>query len=140
MAKRSDGAFDVTVSPLVRLWRIARRTQKLPDPAKLAAAKELVGYDKVRIDADKHTVLLTKVGMQLDLGGIAKGYAADAALAVLRKDGIDRALGQPFGDLASHRRLAGAGTARDSDEERPLFRFCTASESVRNAGTEMAEK
>jgi FAD:protein FMN transferase len=100
VARRSDGAFDITVGPLVRLWRIARRTQKLPDPEKLAKAKELVGYGKVRLDADKRTVQLSKAGMQLDLGGIGKGYAADAALAVLKKQGISRGLVAAGGDIA----------------------------------------
>lgn len=99
VAKSSDGAFDVTVGPLVRLWRQSRRTQKLPEPDKLAAAKALVGFDKVRLDPDKKTVQLTKAGMQLDLGGIGKGYAADAALAVLKKHGIDRALVAAGGDI-----------------------------------------
>jgi thiamine biosynthesis lipoprotein len=100
VAKRSDGAFDITVGPLVRLWRLSRRTQKLPDPEKLAKAKELVGYAKVHLDAAKRTVQLDKAGMQLDLGGIGKGYAADAALAVLKKLGIDRALVAAGGDIA----------------------------------------
>jgi thiamine biosynthesis lipoprotein len=100
VAKRSDGAFDVTVGPLVRLWRISRRTQKLPDPEKLARAKELVGYNKVRLDPEKRTVQLLKPGMQLDLGGIGKGFAADAALATLKKQGITRALVAAGGDIA----------------------------------------
>src|SRR5262249_48997783 len=51
VAKLSDGAFDVTVGPLVRLWRQARRTQQLPVADELAKAKELVGYNKIRLDA-----------------------------------------------------------------------------------------
>src|SRR5262249_53417322 len=80
VADLSDGAFDVTVGPLVRLWRRARRTQQLPPADELAAAKALVGFRKVRLDAREHTVQLRQAGMQLDLGGIAKGYAADQAL------------------------------------------------------------
>jgi thiamine biosynthesis lipoprotein len=100
LAKRSGGAFDVTVGPVVRLWRRARRTQQLPDPAELARALALVGFDKVTLDPEKRTVRLAKPGMQLDLGGIAKGYAADEALAVLKKHGIDRALVAAGGDIA----------------------------------------
>jgi thiamine biosynthesis lipoprotein len=98
-ARRSGGAFDVTVGPVVRLWRRARRTQQLPDPEKLAQARSLVGYKNVRLEARGHTVQLLKAGMQLDLGGIAKGYAADEAQAVLRKHGIDRALVAAGGDI-----------------------------------------
>jgi thiamine biosynthesis lipoprotein len=99
VAKLSDGAFDVTVGPVVRLWRRARKIHELPDPQELARARELVGYDKVRLDEKAHTVQLLKPGMQLDLGGIAKGYSADEALAVLKKHGITRALVAAGGDI-----------------------------------------
>jgi thiamine biosynthesis lipoprotein len=101
ISELSDGAFDVTVGPVVRLWRRARRTKKLPDPGQLAKARALVGYRKMRLDPKQRTVQLLKVGMRLDLGGIAKGYAADAALAVLKKHGITRALVAAGGDIAA---------------------------------------
>jgi thiamine biosynthesis lipoprotein len=100
VSRRSDGAFDVTVGPMVRLWRLARRTRQLPDAGDLAKAKALVGYEKVKLDPKAHTVQLTTKGMKLDLGGIAKGYAADAALAVLKKAGLPRALVAAGGDIA----------------------------------------
>jgi thiamine biosynthesis lipoprotein len=100
VARRSGGAFDVTVGPVVRLWRRARKTQRLPDPDKLAAARALVGYRNVVLDARARSVRLLKPGMQLDLGGIAKGYAADQALAVLKKHGLPRALVAAGGDIA----------------------------------------
>jgi thiamine biosynthesis lipoprotein len=100
LSRRSGGAFDVTVGPVVRLWRQARKTRRLPDPKELNRARELVGYSMVRLDEKARTVQLLKPGMQLDLGGIAKGYAADAALAVLKKHGIDRALVAAGGDIA----------------------------------------
>ncbi len=101
LSKKSHGAFDVTVGSVVQLWRHARRTQELPDPKEFAAAREKVGYRKVKLDPSKKTVLLTTPGMQLDLGGIAKGYAADEALKLLReKHGIKSALVAAFGDIA----------------------------------------
>lgn len=100
LAKRSDGAFDVTVGPVVRLWRRARRQHELPEPERLARAQKLVGYDKLRLDAKARTVQLPKPGMLLDLGGIAKGYAADEALAVLKQMGIPSALVAGGGDIA----------------------------------------
>ncbi len=100
VSKRSEGAFDVTVGPIVRLWRRARYQKKLPDPKELAAARALVGYENVVLDAKKRTVQLEKAGMKLDLGGIAKGYAADAALLVLKKHGLTRALVAAGGDIA----------------------------------------
>jgi FAD:protein FMN transferase len=100
VSRRSGGAFDVTVGPVVRLWRLSRRTQRMPDPAKLAHARELVGYEKVVLDPKARTVQLKKAGMQLDLGGIGKGFAADAALAILERHGITRALVAGSGDIA----------------------------------------
>jgi thiamine biosynthesis lipoprotein len=100
VAKRSDGAFDVTVGPVVRLWRRARKIKQLPDAEELAKARALVGYEKVHLNEKDRMVQLLKPGMQLDLGGIAKGYAADAALAVLKKHGVERALVAAGGDIA----------------------------------------
>jgi len=100
VAKASDGAFDMTVGPLVKLWRLSRRTQRLPDAKELADAKQLVGYDKVTLDATARTVALKVPGMRLDLGGIAKGYAADEALLLLKdKFQISRALVAAYGDI-----------------------------------------
>jgi thiamine biosynthesis lipoprotein len=100
LSKRCDGAFDVTVGPLTRLWRQSRKSGKLPDKETLDKARDLVGYDKMTLDDKKHTVRLTKAGMQLDLGGIAKGYAADAALKALKDKGCSRALVAAGGDIA----------------------------------------
>ena len=97
--ERSGGAFDVTIAPVGRLWRRARRDRKLPDPARLAEARPLVGSDKMVLDPKARTVQLKKPGMKLDVGGIAKGYAAQAALDVLKKEGITRALVGGAGDI-----------------------------------------
>jgi thiamine biosynthesis lipoprotein len=100
VSQLSNGAFDVTVGPLVHLWRLARRSQQLPDAAELARARALVGYRNIRLDEKHRTVQLLKPGMKLDLGGIAKGYAADEALAVLKQAGLTRALVAAGGDIA----------------------------------------
>jgi thiamine biosynthesis lipoprotein len=100
VSRLSDGAFDVTVGPVVRLWRKARKARQLPDVDSLAKARALVGYQNVRLDERDRTVQLLKPGMQLDLGGIAKGYAADAALAVLQQHRIASALVAAGGDIA----------------------------------------
>ncbi len=99
LAKRTDGAFDMTVGPVVRLWRWARRTRQLPDADRLGASMELVGYELMRLDERARTAELLRPGMQLDLGGIAKGYAGDEAIAVLAKRGITRALVAGSGDI-----------------------------------------
>lgn len=97
LSQKSDGAFDVTVGPLVQLWRIARRTQVLPAEKELADAKAKVGYTKVAINSNQ--VKLAVTGMRLDFGGIVKGYAADEALAVLEKHGFKQALVAASGDI-----------------------------------------
>jgi thiamine biosynthesis lipoprotein len=99
ISRQTGGAFDVSVGPLVQLWRKARKEGKLPDPALIESAKKLVGYRKVKLDSRAHTVTLQEDGMKLDLGGIAKGYASDEALKVLRKNGIKSALVEMGGDL-----------------------------------------
>jgi thiamine biosynthesis lipoprotein len=99
-AKLTDGAFDISISPVVRLWRKARRTGEMPKAEAIKKALELVDYRKIKLDAKGRTVQLLLMGMLLDLGGIAKGYAADAALAVLREHGIASALVAAGGDIA----------------------------------------
>lgn len=100
LAKRSDGAFDITAGPVVRLWRRARRRHELPDLKELAQARRLSGYKLLHLDAKARTAQLLKPGMMLDLGGIAKGYAADEAMKVLARHGITRALVAAGGDIA----------------------------------------
>jgi thiamine biosynthesis lipoprotein len=94
----SDGAFDITVGPFVGLWRKARREQKFPDTTRLAEAWQAVGYQKVELK--NRTARLLAPDMKLDLGGIAKGYAVDEAMKVLKKHGIRRALVAAAGDIA----------------------------------------
>lgn len=99
VSEQTGGAFDVTIGPLVRLWRQARKWRVLPLPDEVAAAKRLVGYRMMRLDARRRTVSLERPGMQLDLGGIAKGFAGDEAQRVLRANGIRRALVEMGGDI-----------------------------------------
>lgn len=98
-SERSGGAFDATVGPVVRLWRRARRNKRLPDPETLARARELVDYRRIKLDAKARTVQLTRRGMKLDLGGIAKGFASGEAIAALKREGVDRALVAGAGDI-----------------------------------------
>lgn len=99
VARYSDGAFDPTCGPIVALWREARQTKKLPDPAKIEEARTRTGWRFVELDARAHAVLFKKPGMKIDLGGIAKGDACDQAMIVLKAHGIDRAMVEAGGDL-----------------------------------------
>ncbi len=90
MAKASAGAYDPTVGKLSRLWGEAREKQKLPRAEDVARARFEVGWQKVSIAPSG--IVRIPVGMQLDLGGCAKGYAVDRALGVLKAHGVKRAL------------------------------------------------
>ena len=86
-SKLSDGAFDITVGPVVQLWRKAKQTAVPPTEEELAAARSKVGYRHLILDAEAMTVRFGVEGMALDVGGIAKGYAVDAATAAMRQAG-----------------------------------------------------
>jgi thiamine biosynthesis lipoprotein len=85
----SGGAFDVTVGPLVRLWGFHDKRPHLPTPAELAAVRPLVDYRNLVLDRQQRTVRFARPGMEIDLGGIAKGFAVEIAAGVLRRHGLD---------------------------------------------------
>ena len=99
LAAQTSGAFDITLGPVIRLWRQARKDKRLPDATTLREASTRCGYHKLQIEPQRRAVTLDGPGMQLDLGGIAKGYAADAALEILRGRGIRSALVAVSGDI-----------------------------------------
>lgn len=101
LARLSGGAFDITAGPLVQLWRTARDTGALPAPAALETARSRSGYALLRLDAEDSTATLANIGMRLDLGGIAKGFAADEALATLRAQGLPHAMIEFGGDIVT---------------------------------------
>jgi FAD:protein FMN transferase len=100
LAAATGGAFDVTQGLVIRLWREARRTSRLPDAAALKDATSRSGYRQLHLEAANHTVRLDQEGMALDVGAIGKGYAASEALEVLRRLGVRSALVAVSGDLA----------------------------------------
>jgi thiamine biosynthesis lipoprotein len=100
ISELSHGAFDVTVGPLVELWRKAGKTGRLPDASELAQAKALVDYRNIELDAARRSVFLKRPGMKLDLGAIGKGYAADQMLALLQSRGIRQAMVVAGGEVA----------------------------------------
>lgn len=82
-AKKTDGHFDPTLGPLTKLWRESRRRKSLPEPSILATARTATGWQNLILDPQNSTVSLLKPHMRLDLGGIAKGQAADAMLRMM---------------------------------------------------------
>lgn len=99
VSRESGGAFDVTVGPLVALWRSARKTGRLPERAEIETALQRTGWQKIVLDDRNRTVRLLSEGMRLDLGGIGKGYAADCAQQELKRNGVVSALVQLGGDI-----------------------------------------
>ncbi|QEL18474.1 FAD:protein FMN transferase [Limnoglobus roseus] len=98
-SKLSDGAFDVTVGPLSKLWREARKAKTMPGEEQRTAALARVGWQNVELDREKKTVRLKLPGMRLDFGGIGKGFAADEVLSMLKKKGRSQALVAAAGDI-----------------------------------------
>jgi len=99
LARHSDGAFDPTVGPLTRLWRRSRRSRQLPAAEVLEKARQAVGWKHLQLDPQRKTAQLGLSRMQLDLGGIAAGYAVDEALKTLKSEGIESALIDASGDI-----------------------------------------
>jgi FAD:protein FMN transferase len=87
-----NGAFDITVAPLVKLWGIGTSNARIPQKAEITAAISLIDYRNVVLDQKALTVYLKKPGMGLDLGSVAKGYAADEVVRILRANGVSAAL------------------------------------------------
>lgn len=95
----TNGAFDITIGPVSRLWRRSRRRGELPPPDRLKEALRLVNYRSVQLAPDRQCVTLPQRSIMLDLGGIGKGYAIDEALSVLRQHGANKALVDASGDI-----------------------------------------
>ena len=91
-SEETGGAFDVTVGPLMKSWGFFRGRGRLPTPAELAQIFKHVGYQHIKLDPARRTLRFDEPGVEIDLGGIAKGYAVDRAVDVLRSNGITSAL------------------------------------------------
>ncbi|WP_083963566.1 FAD:protein FMN transferase [Spirochaeta cellobiosiphila] len=92
MAKDSHGAFDPTLGPVIELWGISSDNPRLPSPEEIKEALKFVDYTKVVLNDNNQTVFLQEKGMVIDLGGIAKGYAADVVYKELKELGAHSAL------------------------------------------------
>ena len=109
LAEATKGAFDPTLGPLTKLWRETRANRTLPDAEKLKAARASVGWQYFTLDPKSRTITLHRANMAFDLGGVAKGYAADLMLEALAEAGISQALITAGGDI----RLGAAPPGRE---------------------------
>ncbi len=100
-AALTGGRFDPTVAPVVSLWHIGFPDARVPSPAEIASAVKRVSYRNVVLDPAEKTVYLTGKGMGLDLGAIAKGYAADEAISIFKKQRVSSALISLGGNVSS---------------------------------------
>src|SRR5713226_8673502 len=91
-SRQSDGAFDVTVGKLMKAWGFFRGAGHYPSSEELARAREQTGWQRIKLDQRTRSVLLLTRGIELDLGGIGKGYALDCVARVLRDAGVTAAL------------------------------------------------
>lgn len=99
LAEKTDGVYDPTLGPLTHLWRAMKRTGEKPDGQALADARERCGIEYLKLDPGEKTIAILKEGMQLDLGGIAKGFAADLIFDHLKEKGYPMTLVAAAGDL-----------------------------------------
>lgn len=91
-SRESGGAFDITVGPLMKVWGFYKGTGHLPHRAEVRGAMAKVGYQNILLDPAAHTVRFAKEGVEIDPGGIGKGYAVDKMVEILKEDGVKSAL------------------------------------------------
>ncbi len=96
---QTKGAYDISIGPLSILWRNARKAKLFPEASTVIATKKLVGFAQVKINKRLGTIFLPNADMQLDFGGIAKGYIAQWVINYLKANGIQQALADAGGDI-----------------------------------------
>ncbi len=101
LAVQTGGAFDITCGPLTSVWRRARRKLELPSQELIVEMRGRVGFQKMRLDEKARTVELLAPQMRLDVGSIAKGYACDEAVRILREKGFPISLVAGSGDMTA---------------------------------------
>ena len=90
--EQTDGAFDITIAPLMRTWGFVSDTGRVPTQAELEAAQAAVGMKHVHLDKEQYTIQFDCRGVLLDLGAVGKGYAVEQAVNILKENGVTSAL------------------------------------------------
>ncbi len=139
-SRLSGGAFDVTIGPVVQLWRHAKETGIAPAPEQLAQARAKVGYQNLLLDLQTRTVRFAVEGMSLDLGGIAKGFAIDKAVQAMKDAGALGGMVDIGGDVRCFGTPVGRNTdwyialQDPADEENTLLRLKFKDQAVATSG------
>jgi FAD:protein FMN transferase len=125
VSRESGGAFDPSVEPLVRLWGFLGGPPRLPSAVEIKAAQQLIGWQHIRLDAALRSVAFDRSSLKVDLGGVAKGYAADMSAAILRETGVEDALVNLSGNMVPIGKPPGRPSwtvgLRDPDSEFDFF-------------------
>lgn len=131
----SGGAFDITVGPLVRLWGFFDKSGHLPSPEAEIEARARVGYRRILLDSTRTAVRFDRPGVEIDLGGIAKGYALDRAAEALRAEGIESATVDAGGNLLVLGGPASIGVQHPMARDSLLCRIEVRDEAVSTSGS-----
>ena len=99
VSEKSEGAFDITIGPVIRLWDFHRKIK--PSEIEIRKNIQLVNYKNIFINKENSTVFLKNKGMMIDPGGIAKGYATDLAVEILKKNDIRSGIVAIAGDIVT---------------------------------------
>jgi thiamine biosynthesis lipoprotein len=99
ISKLTDGAFDISFAPLLKVWKLDGTIKSLPAKEEIQQAKDKVGYQKIILDGKEQTVLLSKKGMKIGFGGIGQGYVANRCMQVMKAFGIQSGLINVSGDI-----------------------------------------
>jgi len=91
-SRSSEGAFDITVGPLMKLWGFFRGQGRIPHRAEIRSVLGRIGYQHIQLDAKQKTIRFLRPGMEIDPGGIGKGYVVDRMADILRRKGVSSAL------------------------------------------------
>ncbi len=125
LARLSNGLFDPTVGPLITVWKINNEHPEIPKAADIASALRLVNWRDVVLDSNAKTIFLRRPGMQLDLGALVKGYAADEAVRILHARGVTSAIIDLGGDIFAmgHGQTSGSWRigVQNPDAERGVY-------------------
>lgn len=114
-SRASEGTFDITVGPLMRAWGFFGGTRQVPSSEQLREAREPVGYEHIQLNAREHAIHFDHPGVEIDPGGVGKGYAVDRMVAILRARGFRNAL-----VAASGSSIYGLGNPPDESRGWPI--------------------